>query len=194
MIDFKNGALFKLNKSKTPTNTTVIQPILVQGETIISEYTAIRDFIVFTNKRIIAVNVQGITGKKKYFTSLPYTKVQAFSIETAGILDLDSELELYFSGLGKVKFEVSGSNDIAEIGKMISECILQIECQNTGRAFDPAFFNGVIHQIATPNEIITNPKDEYVMTFVLNNLMRKYNALKKVINQEQALKGRKTSN
>lgn len=44
--------------------------------------------------------------------------------------------------------------------------------------------NGVIHQIATPNEIITNPKDEYVMTFVLNNLMRKYNALKDVINQE----------
>ena len=139
MIDFKNGALFKLTKSKTPTNTAVIQPILVQGETIISEYTAIRDFIVFTNKRIIAVNVQGITGKKKDFTSLPYSKIQAFSIETAGMLDLDSELELYFSGLGKVKFEVSGNNDIAEIGKMISECILQIEFQNTGRAFDPAF-------------------------------------------------------
>ena len=124
MIDFKNGALIKLRKSPNPIHTATIQPLLVQGETIISEYVAIRDFIVFTNKRIISVNVQGVTGKKKDFTSLPYSKIQAFSIETAGTLDLDSELEMYFSGLGKVKFEIAGHNDIAEIGKLISEAIL----------------------------------------------------------------------
>lgn len=124
MIDFKNGALFKLKKSKVLTYATTLKPILIDGEQIISEYTALRDFVVFTNKRIIAVNVQGITGSKKDFTSLPYSKIQAFSIETAGTLDLDSELEMYFSGLGKVKFEIAGSNDIAAIGRMISEMIL----------------------------------------------------------------------
>ena len=124
MIDFKNGSLFKLKKSNTPTHVSSVQPLMVLGERVISEYVAIRDYIIFTNKRIIAVNVQGVTGKKKDFTTLPYSKIQAFSIETAGVLDLDSELEIYFSGLGKIKFEISGKNDIAEIGKIISEKIL----------------------------------------------------------------------
>ena len=124
MIDFKNGSLFKLKKNSITTHVSSIQPLLVPGEEIISEYTALRDYIIFTNKRIIAVNVQGVTGKKKDFTTLPYSKIQAFSIETAGVLDLDSELEIYFSGLGKVKFEIAGRNDIAEIGKIISEKIL----------------------------------------------------------------------
>lgn len=124
MIDFKNGLLFKLTKSKNPTHTGTVQPILVQGETVIAEYVAIRDFVVFTNKRIIAVNVQGITGKKKDFTTLPYSKIQAFSIETSGVLDLDAEIEIYFSGLGKVKFEFAADNNVAVIGKLISESIL----------------------------------------------------------------------
>lgn len=125
MIDFKNGAFFKLSKNKVVSHASTITPILISGENILAEYTAIRDFVVFTNKRIIAVNVQGVTGKKKDFTSLPYSKIQAFSVETAGTLDLDSELEIYFSGLGKVKFEFKGQNDIAEIGKMISELMLK---------------------------------------------------------------------
>ena len=124
MIDFKNGSLLKLRKNNILTHESTIRPLMVPGEEIISEYTAFRDFIIFTNKRIIAVNVQGMTGKKKDFTTLPYSKIQAFSVETSGVLDLDSELEIYFSGLGKVKFEIAGRNDIAEIGKIISEKIL----------------------------------------------------------------------
>lgn len=124
MIDFKNGALFKLKKNKVISHASTLQPILISGEQILDEYTAMRDFVVFTNKRIIAVNVQGITGSKKDFTSLPYSKIQAFSIETAGTFDLDAELEMYFSGLGKVKFEFAGSNNVSAIGKLISEQIL----------------------------------------------------------------------
>lgn len=57
--------------------------------------------MMFTNKRIFAVNVQGLTGSKVDISSLPYSKIQAFSIETAGTFDRDSELEMYFSGLGR---------------------------------------------------------------------------------------------
>lgn len=124
MIDFKNAAFIKLSKNNKPLNLSTVQPILIDGESVISEYSSIRDFVIFTDKRIIAVNVQGLTGKKKDFTSLPYSRIQAFSIETAGVLDLDAELEIYFSGLGKVKFEFNGKNDIAEIGKMISTMVL----------------------------------------------------------------------
>ena len=80
--------------------------------------------VVFTNKRVIAVNVQDITGKKKDFTSMPYNKIQVFSVETAGTLDLDSELELWFSGVGKVKFEFKGSFDIKAFNKIISHYVL----------------------------------------------------------------------
>ena len=124
MIDFKNGAVFKLCKTKKFSNQDTVQPLFIDGEELIGEYQALRDFVIFTNKRIIAVNVQGITGKKKDFSTLPYSKIQAFSIETAGVLDLDSELELYFSGLGKVKFEFTGESDIVKLGKLISEKIL----------------------------------------------------------------------
>lgn len=124
MIDFKNGSVFKLKKTGGFKNEKSIVPLFVAGEEFIGEYQAVRDYVVFTNKRIISVNVQGMTGKKKDFTILPYAKIQVFSVETAGILDMDSELELYFSSLGKVKFEFTGANDIIQIGRIIGEYIL----------------------------------------------------------------------
>lgn len=84
----------------------------------------VRDYVIFTNKRVIAVNVQGVTGKKKDFTTLPYSKVQLFSVETSGVFDLDSELELYFSGVGLVQFQFTGASDILEIARMIGEHVL----------------------------------------------------------------------
>ncbi|NFO22749.1 PH domain-containing protein [Clostridium botulinum] len=124
MIDFNNGALFKLKKNSNDDISKQIEPLLISGEIIISTYKTIRDYVVFTSKRVIAINVQGITGAKKDYTSLPYSKIQAYSIETAGTFDLDSELEMYFSGLGKVKFDFKGSSDIIKIGQIISEFVL----------------------------------------------------------------------
>ena len=124
MIDFKNSDFLKLKKISNEEVINQITPLLISGECLISSYKTIRDFVVFTNKRVIAVNVQGITGSKKDFTSLPYSKVQAYSIETAGTFDLDRELEMYFSALGKVKFEFKGTSDIVKIGQIISEYVL----------------------------------------------------------------------
>jgi len=83
-----------------------------------------RDSVTFTNKRLIALNVQGITGKKRDYTSLPYSKIQTFSVETAGTFDLDAELELWFSGLGKVKLEFKGGVDIRSLGRLIADHVL----------------------------------------------------------------------
>lgn len=125
MIDFKNGSYVKLKKTNPDPLAKEVAPLLIDGEHVISVYQTIRDFVMFTNKRIIAVNVQGLTGKKKDYTSLPYSKVVTFSVETAGVFDLDSELELHFSGLGLVKFEFTGASDIVAIGRTISQYILQ---------------------------------------------------------------------
>lgn len=124
MIDFKNASYLKLKPVSDNTFADTIKPMFVPGEEIIQTFQSVRDGIVFTTKRIFAINVQGITGKKKDFTSLPYSKIQAFSVETAGVLDLDSELELWFSGMGQVKFEFVASANVSQICKMISEKVL----------------------------------------------------------------------
>jgi hypothetical protein len=124
MIDFSNGSLFKLQQVDPAGITPELQPLLVQGENVVSAFKGVRDSVVFTNKRVVAVNVQGITGKKRDYTSLPYSKVQAFSVETAGTLDLDAELDLWFSGLGKVRFEFKGKSDIRTLANLIGTYVL----------------------------------------------------------------------
>ena len=123
MIDFKNGVFFKLRQSNV--NLSEVSQLLVPGEQVISTYVTVRDYVVFTDRRIISVNVQGVTGKKKDFTSLPYSKIQVFSVETAGVLDVDSELDMFFSGLGKVRFEFTGRSNIQQIGQLISNYVLR---------------------------------------------------------------------
>jgi hypothetical protein len=118
MIDFQNGSVFKLKQNAE--YAAMVTDLLLPGENNISAFKALRDGVVFTDKRIIAVNVQGITGKKKDYTSLPYSKIVVFSVETAGSFDLDSELELYFSGVGRVKFEFSGQTNVIEISRLIA--------------------------------------------------------------------------
>lgn len=125
MIDFNNSAYVKMKQVNPAPLMGDIQPLLINGEQVLGAYKAIRDYCIFTNKRVITVNVQGMTGKKKDFTSLPYSKVSAYSIETAGVLDMDSELEMYFSGLGKVRFEFTGQSNIIQIGQIISTYILR---------------------------------------------------------------------
>lgn len=124
MIDFNNSSFVKMSKVNPDKLMKDIQPLLVNGETLVGAYQAMRDYVVFTNKRVISVNVQGITGKKRDFTSMPYSKISVFSIETAGVLDLDSELEMYFSGVGRVKFEFSGASDVVQIGRLIASYAL----------------------------------------------------------------------
>lgn len=124
MIDFKNAEFLKLKPVDDSAYSEAIAPMLVDGESIVGTFKAIRDGVVFTNKRIFVINIQGITGKKVDYTSLPYSKIQAYSVETAGVIDLDSELELWFSGLGKIKLEFIARADVGKICKMISERVL----------------------------------------------------------------------
>ena len=124
MIDFENAHFLKLKPVDADTYAKHIEPMYAEGEYTIQAFRGIRDGVVFTNKRIFAINVQGITGKKKDFTSLPYSKIQAYSIETAGVLDLDSELELWFSGMGKIKLEFVSNANVTEICRLISMQVL----------------------------------------------------------------------
>ena len=124
MIDFQNASFVKLSPWDPGDAIAALDGILVAGEQVYLAFKGIRDSVTFTDKRIVALNVQGITGKKKDFTSLPYARIQAFSVETAGTFDLDSELELWFSGLGKIKLEFAGRVDIRSLGHLIADKVL----------------------------------------------------------------------
>ena len=125
MIDFNSEGFFaRLQKTNNDAFGKVITDFLINGERVVGTYKSIRDGVVFTNKRIIAINVQGVTGKKQDYTSIPYSKISTFSLETAGLLDLDAELEIFISGVGKVKFQFTGNTNVKEICKAISEYTL----------------------------------------------------------------------
>lgn len=101
-----------------------VMNFLIRDEEIIQAFETIRDQVVFTTKRIFVINVKGITGKKIAYISYPYSKIQYFGIETAGMLDIDSELIIAFNDGNKLSFDFKKGVDIIEISKTISEFIL----------------------------------------------------------------------
>lgn len=124
MIDFNNKSIIKLKEMNISEGKKIIESLLVPNEELVFAFTSMRDKLMFTSKRIISVNIQGITGKKIDYTSIPYTKIQLFSIETSGTFDLDSELDVTVSGLGTVRFELSAQTDIKKLGQLISNYVL----------------------------------------------------------------------
>ncbi|GJE58550.1 PH domain-containing protein [Methylobacterium trifolii] len=72
--------------------------VLVEGEPVRVAFKVIRDLFVFTDRRLILVDRQGLTGRKVEYLTVPYRAITSFSIETAGSFDLDSELKIWISG------------------------------------------------------------------------------------------------
>lgn len=127
MINFNKDSAWDLKPINISEVRDEVTGLLTNGEEIAAAFKTIRDQLIFTNKRVISVDVQGITGKKKSFGSMPYSKVQFFSIQTPGFAELvpDSELFLMFSSGFTAKFEFKGQVDIGQIGRMISEYVLE---------------------------------------------------------------------
>lgn len=72
--------------------------VLAPGERVEHAYQVLRDYFVFTDRRLVLVNKQGITGSKVEYHSIPYRSITHFSVETAGHFDLDAELKIWLSG------------------------------------------------------------------------------------------------
>jgi hypothetical protein len=72
--------------------------LLLAGEKVSRGFILIRDVFLFTDRRLILVDKQGLTGKKVEYQSIPYRSVVRFSVETAGTFDLDAELKIWVSG------------------------------------------------------------------------------------------------
>ncbi|MFZ4287248.1 PH domain-containing protein [Variovorax sp. HJSM1_2] len=94
LLDSVLGNASKIDASKIQQE---FGKILAPGETVEHAYQVIRDYFVFTNKRLVLVDKQGITGSKVEYHSIPYKSITHFSIETSGSFDLDAELKIWIS-------------------------------------------------------------------------------------------------
>jgi hypothetical protein len=102
------------------------EPVLIDGEVIERAYKIIRDLVVFTNKRLVLVDRQGITGKKVEYYSIPYKFIVRFAVETAGRFDLDAELKIWVAGGHEpIKREFKKGTDIIGVQKSLAEYILK---------------------------------------------------------------------
>lgn len=125
-INFNQNSVFNLKPIGLESVRGEVQGLLINGEQVLYAFQTVRDQLLFTNKRIIAIDVQGLTGKRKSFATMPYSKIQFFTIQTPGFAEIfpDSELFLSFNNGFTAQFEFKGQVDIGAIGRMISEFVL----------------------------------------------------------------------
>jgi hypothetical protein len=124
MIDFKNAAHIKLKPIPIEEVNEFTNKMLLDDENIEAAFHTIRDQLILTNKRIISIDIQGLTGKKIDFTSIPYSRIQTFSVETVGVIDGDCELQICVSSMGCIKFYFESGFDIISFNKLVSKFIL----------------------------------------------------------------------
>ena len=101
-----------------------ISEILVEGEKPVAAFKTFRDSAVFTTKRLIVRDSQGLTGKKVEMYSLPYTSVNMWSSENAGkVFDVNAELELW-TRAGHIKIKVGKGADIRRLDALLGWAVL----------------------------------------------------------------------
>ena len=100
-----------------------VQGLLINGEVAERAFRTVRDVAIFTNKRLIVKDVQGLTGSKVEIYSLPYSSVHMWSTENAGMLDFTSEVELW-TRVGNIKIQLKRDINIRTFERLLAEYIL----------------------------------------------------------------------
>jgi len=96
--------------------------LLGSNEQMEKAYKLVRDMIIFTNKRLIIIDKQGVTGKKVEYHSVPYRAITNFKVETSGHFDLDAELKIFVSGMSMpIEKTFSSSCNIYEVQSILAE-------------------------------------------------------------------------
>ena len=100
--------------------------ILAPGERVEHAYQLIRDYFVFTDKRFVLVDKQGLTGSKLAYHSIPYKSITHFSIETGGTFDLDAELKIWISSTAEpIQKQFNKKLNIYEVQAVLASYVLR---------------------------------------------------------------------
>ncbi|SNR67105.1 PH domain-containing protein [Lutibacter flavus] len=100
--------------------------LLIENENVELGFKLFRDVFMFTNKRLILIDIQGITGSKIEYKSMPYKSISRFSLETAGTFDLDAELKIWISSENSptVSKKFNKSIDVYEVQKYLAAKVM----------------------------------------------------------------------
>lgn len=100
--------------------------LLIESETIALGFKLIRDTFIFTSKRLILIDKQGLTGSKTEYQSISYKSISRFSVETAGTFDLEAELKIWISGQLQpaIVKKFNKSVDVYEVQKVLAHYVL----------------------------------------------------------------------
>ena len=103
-----------------------LEATIVEGETVVKAFKILRDLFIFTDKRLLLIDKQGLTGKKVEYHSIPYESISHFSVETAGTFDMDAEMKIYVSGNSTpIQREFQRGTDIIGVQKVLAGFILK---------------------------------------------------------------------
>jgi len=120
-----SGLMGNASEADSAKTEELLADSLVDGEVIEKAYQVIRDMFVFTNKRLILVDKQGVTGSKMEILTIPYNKITKFSKESAGHFDMDAELKLWIgSETEPLVKEFKAGDNINEVYRIISKYAL----------------------------------------------------------------------
>lgn len=118
-----NGLFGNITHEDPDTVEEMMGDVLVEGERVVDSYTRVRDLIVFTDYRLILVDMQGVTGKKTEYLSLPYDSISHFSMITTGQVDLDTEVRIWMKGSDEARYviEFNADQNAYEVQKALSK-------------------------------------------------------------------------
>lgn len=121
-----NGAAKNTGSAENKKLHTIYGQLLVDGEIIEIGFALSRDTFLFTNKRLILVEVKGISGKQIEYLSIPYTKIMKFSVQTGSSFDLDAELKIWI-GNDALPLEKRFNKDlnVYEVQKVLASHLLK---------------------------------------------------------------------
>ncbi len=105
----------------SPTNEE--QTILLENEVVEARFKTIRDVAIITDKRLIIIDSQGVTGKKKEIYVLPYKSINMYSTENSGTIDINSEVELW-TRAGHIKLKLKKGIDVHKFSKILAKHII----------------------------------------------------------------------
>ncbi len=121
-----NGLMGNASEANLESVRKEYSKILAGNERIEKAYKLVRDLFVFTDKRLILVDKQGVTGKKTEYHSIPYRSITHFSIETAGHFDLEAELKIWISGTAlPIEKQFNSSLSVYELQQVLAEYCLR---------------------------------------------------------------------
>ena len=100
--------------------------LLIAGEEIELGFKLLRDTFIFTSKRLIVIDIQGLTGSKTEYLSVAYKSISKFSVETAGTFDLEAELKIWISSeaIPSIRKKFNKSVNVYEVQNVLAHHVL----------------------------------------------------------------------